>query len=513
MLGAKNDLGSLAMLIRPVPSMLEGDMEPKNLLFILSDEHNRDSLGCYGHSLVQTPHLDRLAAGGVRFDSAYTNCPICVPARASLATGRYVADIGYWDNAFPYEGRVPGWGHHLAAQGHIVDSIGKLHYRGESDDDGFTNKIIPLNVVDGVGDVMGSIRDEIPHREGMRDGVKTAGPGESTYLDYDVDIARKSCDWLKAAAAGEKTPAGKPWMLFASFVCPHPPFIAPPELYDLYPLDQIPLPVQNRVGDQPDHPAIATLRDIMCYADPFSEEEVRRVTAAYYGACTHLDLQIGKVLETLEQTGLAETTRIIYTSDHGESMGRRGLWGKFTMYEESVAVPFIMAGPDLPSAESTDDPVSLVDCYQTILEAVGEPLTEVERNELPGSSLWQVARGESLDRSVMSEYHAVASRGGSFMLRRGNFKYVHYVGVRPQLFDLAADPLETNDLAEDPTHAEELQALEAELRSIVDPDDVDARAKSDQRSLVDQHGGRETVLQRGSFVNSPVPGEDPQFRR
>ena len=102
-------------------------MQPSNLLFILSDQHNRDTLGCYGHPTIQTPNLDALAGRGVRFDAAYTNCPICVPARASLATGRYVHEIGYWDNAFPYDGRVRGWGHRLQAAGHRVDSIGKLH--------------------------------------------------------------------------------------------------------------------------------------------------------------------------------------------------------------------------------------------------------------------------------------------------------------------------------------------------------------------------------------------------
>ena len=152
-------------------------MRPTNLLFILSDEHNRDCLGCYGHPLVRTPNLDRLAAGGVRFTAAYCNCPICVPSRASLATGRYVHQIGYWDNAFPYDGRVRGWGHRLTDAGHRVDAIGKLHFRSVADDDGFTNKILPLNVVDGVGDVMGSVRDELPARRGTREGVTSAGPG------------------------------------------------------------------------------------------------------------------------------------------------------------------------------------------------------------------------------------------------------------------------------------------------------------------------------------------------
>src|SRR3954467_14195298 len=177
-------------------------MKPKNLLFILSDEHNREALGCYGHAMVKTPHLDALAARGTRFTAAYTNCPICVPARASLATGRYVHQIGYWDNAFPYEGRVKGWGHRLMAAGHRVEAIGKLHYRSAGDDDGFSRKLLPLNVVDGIGDVVGlgsgcgrgSMRDEIRVGGGLGEGVPKAGPGESTYLRYDEEIAEKASE-------------------------------------------------------------------------------------------------------------------------------------------------------------------------------------------------------------------------------------------------------------------------------------------------------------------------------
>ena len=343
-------------------------MAPAHLLFVLSDQHNRDTLGCYGHPTIQTPHLDALAARGVRFDAAYTNCPICVPARASLATGEYVHRIGYWDNAFPYDGRVRGWGHRLQEAGHRVDSIGKLHYRSVQDDDGFSDRIVPLNVVDGVGDVMGAIRDDPPIRSGMRGGVTEAGPGTSTYIDYDIEIADRSIEWLRNRSAEPDAP---PWMLFCSFVCPHPPFIAPPDLFELYPPEDIPLPVQNRRDEQPRHPALETLRRTMHYDGPFSEDQIRKVTAAYYGTCTHLDRQVGRVLEVLEQTGLAESTRIIYTSDHGESMGRRGLWGKFTLYEESAAVPLILAGPDVPVGQSTRDPVTLVDCHPTLLEAVG----------------------------------------------------------------------------------------------------------------------------------------------
>jgi len=482
-------------------------MEAKNLLFVISDQHNRDALGCYGHPFVQTPHLDALAARGTRFTSAYTTCPICVPARASLATGRYVHQTGHWDNAFPYFGEPRGWGHRLIDAGHRVESIGKLHFRDSSDADGFQHHEIPLNVVDGVGDPGGCIRDNPPPRLGMRQGVVEAGPGESTYVDYDVNIAEHTEKWLQRQT---ENPDDRPWVLFTSFVCPHPPYVAPPELYDMYPLDQIPLPVQSRPDERPNHPSIAETRRVMNWDQPLSADEMRRMAAAYYGCCTHLDRQVGRVLAALQASGMAESTRIVYTTDHGESMGRRGLWGKFTMYEESAAIPLILAGPDVPCGHVTDDPVTLVDCYQTIMECAGLALDEGEQ-QLPGSSLWPIAAGGQLDRIAFSEYHAVATHSASYMVRRGKMKYIHYVGDPPQLFDLEADPDELNDLALDPTQASLLAELEDELRKLLDPEAVDARAKADQKARVEQFGGREAVLARGTFTNSPPPGEAPDF--
>ncbi len=482
-------------------------MKPTNLVFLLSDQHNRDTSGCYGHSQIRTPHIDSLAEDGVRFDSAYTNCPICVPARASLATGRYVHEIRNWDNAFPYSGTVPGWGHRLIAEGHRVESIGKLHYRRDEDDDGFSKHIVPLNVVDGIGDVMGSVRESPPVRQGTRNGILEAGPGNSTYLEYDIDIANRACRWLQEAAA---SPDDKPWVLFVSFVCPHPPFIAPPELFDLYPLEDITLPVQNRPDERPQHRALDDLRDIMQYTEPFTEEQIRQVTAAYYGTCTHLDKQIGKVLQALSDTGLSEETRIIYTSDHGESMGRRGLWGKFTMYEESAAIPFVLAGPDVPQGKSSSTVVSLVDCYQTILEAVGVEPTPDEQ-ELPGRSLWPIAQGEESARIAFSEYHAVGSKNAVFMVRDDQYKYVHYVDDQPQLFDLRNDPQELENLADSTNHQSARSTMESKLRDIVDPEVVDEQAKQDQHALIEKHGGRQKVLEKGTFINSPAPGETPRF--
>jgi len=140
-------------------------MQPANTLFILSDEHSRRVLGCYGHPMIRTPNLDALAARGVRFADAYTNSPICVPARASLATGRYPHAIRFWDNGIPYDGSVPSWHHRLKEAGHEIVSIGKLHFRSVDDDNGFTEEVMPLHVVDGIGDPAGWLREPLAVRK------------------------------------------------------------------------------------------------------------------------------------------------------------------------------------------------------------------------------------------------------------------------------------------------------------------------------------------------------------
>lgn len=480
-------------------------MQPANLLFLLSDQHARDALGCYGHPVVRTPNLDRLAQRGTRFRNAYTPCPICVPARASLATGQYVHRIGYWDNAFPYEGAVPSWHHRLREQGHRVDSIGKLHFSGPDDDHGFSREIDPLHVVDGVGDILGTIRDNPPFRD-KRKEVTAAGPGDSTYLRYDARNADRGCEWLSARAA---QPDDKPWALFLSFVCPHPPYTAPQELFDFYREQELPMPPQWRAGDLPQHPALDYFRRYFGYNPPFAEDEVRTLRAAYYGVCTFLDAQIGRVLDTLHELGLDANTRVIYTSDHGESAGARGMAGKFTLYDESAAVPLILAGPDVPQGRVVDTPVNLVDAFPSVLEAVGATPAPEDAN-LPGVSWWQAAQWPDAERTVLSEYHALGSQNAVYMLRTLRYKYIYYVDGPPQLFDLQADPDELVDVGEDGAFADVVQTFEQELCGMLDPEAVDAQAKADQRAKVEAFG-RDKVLQRGAFANSPTPGERPAF--
>ncbi len=479
-------------------------MDATNTLFILSDQHTRSGLGCYG-GIAQTPNLDRLAERGTRFDTAYTNCPICVPVRASLATGRWVHQARYWDNAFPYDGQIPSWHHRLRDQGFHVDSIGKLHFSTEQDDHGFADRVEPLYVVDGIGDVLGCLRDDGPVRH-KRGGILEAGPGDSTYLQYDRRNADHGVEWLEAHGQQDK-----PWALMLSFVCPHPPYICPPEWFAYYANRDLPMPPQWQQADWPTHPVVDHFRRFFDLHPQFEEKQIRRLLAAYYGACSFLDEQIGRVLHRLETLGLTDRTRVIYTSDHGEHLGARGIYGKLSLYDESAGVPMIAAGPDVPHGHACHTPTSLIDLYPSIIESVGARSYDDDAG-LPGRSLWAIANNADAQRTVLSEYHAVASKHGSYMLRDERFKYNHYVGAPPQLFDMRSDPQELRDLAGDPARAEQLKACEQRLRQILDPDEVDAMARADQAARVEALGGEAAIRQRGAFDNSPAPGEAPAFR-
>lgn len=478
-------------------------MEPMNLLIIMSDEHNVRTLGCYGHPMVRTPNIDRLAASGVRFQSAYTNSPICTAARASFATGRYVHEIGNWDNASPYTGVPPGWGRRLQAAGCRVTSIGKLHYRNSSDPTGFDEQIIPMHARDGgVGSVLGSIRDALVVQKADR-LAREIGPGETSYSRYDADIAERASAWLENDARNYRD---RPWATFVSFVSPHFPLMAPQAYFDMYPPDSVPGPKPHALDGRPRHPWIEAYRKYVP-SDSFFDDEKRRVAiASYFGLCTFLDAQVGRVLESLERAGLKGRTRVFFTSDHGENLGARGTWGKGTMYEESAAVPLIMAGPDVPPGAVVETPVSLLDFYPTILESVGAPPDE-EDGQRAGRSLYAIAAAPAdAERVVFSEYHASGAETAAYLVRRGRLKYIHYVGYPTELFDLARDPEEQDDIAGRPESAAALDEMEGVLRGILDPEEVDRRAKRDQAALIARLGGRARVIETARTGATPTPG-------
>jgi choline-sulfatase len=230
--------------------------------------------------------------------------------------------------------------------------------------------------------------------------------------------------------------------------------------------------------------------------------------ASYYGLCSYLDSNIKKVLDTLEACGLRDDTLIVYTADHGENLGTRRLWGKSNMYEEAAAIPMILSGPGVPAGKVVNTPVTLADGSATILEAVGLGDTPVNGNR----SLRDVANeADDMDRVAFSEYHANGADTASFMIRKGDYKYIHYVDYEPELFDQTADPEEECNLATDPAHAAVLADLQGELTQRLDPDAVNAAAQKSQAALVEAAGGREAVLNKGSFQGTPAPGDKAEY--
>ena len=484
-------------------------MTPKNLLVLMSDEHSPKFLECAGHPFIATPSLDALAARGTRFTSAYTASPICVPARAAFAVGRFNHDIGYWDNADAYDGAIRSWHHRLRDTGHRVVSIGKLHFRGlPGDDHGFSEEILAMHVIDGIGDVKGLIRSEIPTRKGGDKMAKLAGPGESPYTHYDREISSRAQVWLHEEAPKWRD---KPWALFVSFVAPHFPLTAPPEWFYRYWEKKLPAPKQYGKAKRPHHPFLDEYARISDYDTHFKNAaDVKRAVAGYSGLVSALDENLGKVLRALQECGLAAYTRVLYTSDHGDNVGARGLWGKSTLYEESAGVPLILAGPEVPVGRVVAEPVSHIDCAPTILDAVGVT-APVGVEALPGVSLLDIANGATPARPVLSEYHAIGSAAAAYMLRFRNWKYCHYVAYPPQLFDLEADPEELVDVAGDPKFGDIVAEGEKRLRAVLDPEVVDARAKQRQQALLAAHGGRAAALARGDLGFTPAPGTPPEF--
>jgi choline-sulfatase len=305
----------------------------------------------------------------------------------------------------------------------------------------------------------------------------------------DRRVTKAAVEWL-----GHRRADGNPWTAYVSLVAPHFPLIAPQEFYDRYAdLDLMP----TKPVPENEHPWLQAFRDCYIY-DNFTEEKTRIALASYYALTTFMDDNVGQVLNALDAAGLAEDTVVLYLSDHGDNAGERGLWGKSVMYEESVGIPMVLAGPGVPEGKVSTTPATLTDVYATALDVAGLACD--------APSLREIASSDDDPESVgFSEYHAAGSPSAAYMIRKGRWKYVHYVDYPPQLFDMEDDPDELFDLGLSEKHSDIRAELAACLMDICDPNDIDRRAKADQRQKVDSHGGREAVVEKGSFGATPIP--------
>ncbi len=479
--------------------------EAVNFLVIISDEHRRDAMGCMGHPFVLTPNLDALAGRGTLFTNAYTASPMCVPTRAALACGQHVHQTGFWDSATPYDGSVSSWMHALQGGGMQTASIGKLHYRSGEDDNGFDEEILPMHVVGGVGWAIGLLRDDPPPYDVVDELAAQAGSGDSSYTEYDRAITDAAVHWIKDKAhQNNRDGKDKGWAAFVSLVSPHYPLTAPKDFYDLYADIDFDLEVQP----QPSHPEIANIAKFFDYDRHFTPQSRRDALAAYYGLTSFMDDCVGQILAALEKSGQDKNTVVIYLSDHGEMLGEKGLWTKQVMYEASVGIPLIAAGPGLPSGSVCSSGAMLVDIAATASETMlGDP---GKYSDAGACSLRVLANNaDESDRTIFAEYHDGGSSTGAFMVRWQNWKYVYYAGLPPQLFDLDNDPDETNDLAAS-ADARAQKARDEGVRrllEICDPEEVNERCFAGQKARIAELGGRTACQNAYLFNHTPTPCE------
>ncbi|MHC4916939.1 MAG: sulfatase-like hydrolase/transferase [Planctomycetota bacterium] len=451
--------------------------ERPNILVLMSDQHNVGFMGCAGESLVRTPNLDRLAAGGTRFSAAYCASPLCVPSRMSFMTSRTPSRNRVWNNHHVLSSAIPTWAHYLGAAGYETALIGRMHFVGADQRHGF--ELRPHGEFSaghpGNTQVGG---ERFRHYPGKTTGqnraaVEVAGTGHSTYQWFDDRVAGAACDYLRERA--EDPGSGRPFAAVAGFLLPHCTFVSPKELFDYY-YERVEVPeLPERMP-----PAVERYRRFRGLTDPeLPDERVRIARAAYYGMCEFFDRQVGRVLDCLDETGLAENTLVVYCSDHGEQAGEHGCWWKSTYYQGSAGVPLVARLPGTVAAGAVSDAVcSLMDLGPTFCEAAGaEPMRAAD-----GRSLWGTLRGdhaadwpdetfsELVDvRTGESDHPCLPSR----MVRSGRWKlWTHEDadGLPPVLFDLEADAAEMSDLGSDPAHAEVRESLLARVRDGWDPE-------------------------------------------
>ncbi len=448
-------------------------MKRPNILLIMSDEHAPAVTGCYGHPLVQTPSLDSMAEEGVLFESAYCNNPICVPSRMSFLTGKYASDVNVFDNGSPLASEIPTFAHYLEASGYQTTLCGRMHMVGPDRFHGFGRRLFD-DKSEWVQFGQGPVRTPEARRAG-NSHVTECGPGPPRWLDYDRTVTDLSERFLRDKA---ENPADQPWCLVASFMYPHFPLYAPQEYLDRYSLDRIDLPDLGGESLESQHPAIRQLRYFFHNDQPLPEQFTRTALASYFALVTLTDEHIGRLLSIVAESPLLDNTVIIYLSDHGEMAGQHGIWQKQCFYESSVRVPLIVRGPHLEAGARVNANVSLVDIMPTLLDLAGTPIPE----GLRGRSLLPLLRGGAVpEQAVIAEYHAQGMLSAGYMAKKGNLKYNHYIGLPPQLFDLAADPNEFVNLAGHSGWADAQSNLHQELLAKLDPEEVDGRAKRNQQ--------------------------------
>ncbi len=417
-----------------IPAAAEPARKP-NILFLLADDFRPDAIGAMGNDQVKTPNLDRLASRGLAFNRAHImggmQGAVCVCSRAALLTSRTLFHCPDQPT-----GAHALWPATFAKEGYRTFQIGKWHNGPKS---------LNLAFQDSKNTFFGGMSDH--YKIALQDYEPAGKYGKERQrigAKYDGEIfADTAVEFLQRESA---RPAAdqKPWFLWTAFTNPHDPRTPPPEFEKMYDPAKIRLPA-NYMSSPPVETGVLGIRDEKLLPVPRTEEAVRREIALYYATITHLDAQIGRILDALEKSGQADNTLIVFAGDNGLAIGSHGLLGKQNVYEHSDGVPLILSGPGIPKNKRVDDFVYLLDLFPTACELTGiaTPAT------VEGKSFAAIFRGEKGPRTTLFSAYTKLHR----MVRDNRWKLIEWTipghDKLTQLFDLQSDPDELRDVSKD----------------------------------------------------------------
>ncbi|KAF2493401.1 choline-sulfatase [Lophium mytilinum] len=457
--------------------------EKPNILYIMADQMAAPLLKMHdANSPIRTPNIDKLAQSGVVFTSAYCNSPLCAPSRFSMCTGQLPSKISGYDNASVLNSDVPTYAHYLRREGYETALAGKMHFIGVDQLHGFENRLTSDIYPGDMGwTVNWDKPEERPEWYHNMSSVMQAGPCvRSNQLDYDEDVMHKASQYLYDHV--RQGPGARPFALTVSLTHPHDPYTMTREYWDKYEDVEIPLPKVHIPQDQQDSHSTRLLKAVDLWDNPIPEDAVKRARRAYFGACTFVDDQVGKLLTILKNCRLDKNTIIVFSGDHGDMLGERDLWYKMSWFEMSARVPLIVNYPSHFAPKRVSESVSTMDLLPTFVDLAGGNSQDV----LPvdGNSLFNYLVIDRPGRDeVFGEYMGEGTISPVMMIRRGKWKYVTSPVDPPQLFDLVSDPKEIFNLAisEKPEHAGVLAAFEDEAQKKWDFKAIHADVLKSQR--------------------------------
>lgn len=449
------------------------EIERPNIVFVCSDQHSFKHTGFAGHPVVRTPNLDAIAASGVIFENAYCGSPVCVPGRSCMMTGLYPHETSSYCNSTVWDGSQPTWGTRMRNAGYHTEATGKFDLNPDFEI-GF-NEFETSHAHRTGPDITSLFRAPVAYRIGERE-VITGRPRDTAHPD--ARRSRNCIDFIRQKAPG----LGRPWCYYVGFTAPHPAFVAGREYWEMYPLDEVDLPSVSAAYLERQHVVFQELRHFKRISTPIPEQRVREARAGYYGLVTELDDHIGHIWRALEETGLLKNTIFVYTSDHGEALGDHGLWLKNNLLEPAAHIPLVVAGAGIPASRRVSHVTSHVDMVQALLEWTGSDGS----SHLRGHSLVPLMHGEPGVHPgwVCSESHSEGNATGSFMVRKGKWKYIHFTWYDDLLFNLDDDPGELRDLSGDPSAQGVLRELRAILESELDTEAVTRAAFATQERML-----------------------------